>query len=117
MNQLFPIYRSLILPGAVQVLLEARQSATDFLVRHQQGDWGEALDDAESRRNDEAAEQGLPILVGYIFHIGFSSCTLGKPLSSPAARPRDADGKKRKALLVTAVREKIGRLAERPARR
>lgn len=70
MNRLFPIYRSLILPGAVQALIEARQSATDFLARHQQGDWGEALDDVEWRRNDEAAEQGLPILAGYILHTG-----------------------------------------------
>lgn len=70
MNQLFPIRRSAILPGAVQALLDARQSAADFLARHQKGDWGEALDDAEWRRNDEAAEQGLPILAGYVLHTG-----------------------------------------------
>ena len=69
-NSLFPIYHGVILPGAVQALMGAGQTAFDFLTRHQQGDWGEGLDDAEWRRNDEAAAQGFPVLSGFYLHSG-----------------------------------------------
>ena len=40
-------------PGAVAAMQRAGQSASDFVSRHQRGDWGD-LCEADSKLNDEA---------------------------------------------------------------
>jgi hypothetical protein len=64
----FSIYDVVVLPGAVAALLEAGQSSMDFLTLHQQGNWGEALEVSDWQRNNEAFENGGPILSGYYLH-------------------------------------------------
>jgi len=66
----FSVYGVVVLPGAMAALLDAGQSAMDFLTRHQQGNWGEALEVADWERNDEALENGGAILSGYYLHNG-----------------------------------------------
>ncbi len=66
----FPIYKAVILPGAVRALLAAKQSPMEFLTRHQQGDWGEAVNAIDWLRNDEAIERRLPLLSCYCLSTG-----------------------------------------------
>ena len=48
---LFPLGKTLMTPGAIEALEESGQSASEFLSRHHQGDWGD-VDDVDWREND-----------------------------------------------------------------
>jgi hypothetical protein len=60
----FPLGRLVTTPGALRVMLRAKQSPTEFLARHVAGDWGNlcAEDVAE---NEYAVAHGLRILSSY----------------------------------------------------
>jgi hypothetical protein len=47
---LFPLGQALLTPGATEALEAAGQPASEFLSRHEQGDWGE-VDDFDQKEN------------------------------------------------------------------
>ena|ERR1700722_15051561 len=51
-------------PGALEALRKARQSASEFLQRHAQGDWGEVCEE-DRQLNDRALLEGSRILSAY----------------------------------------------------
>lgn len=51
-------------PGALEALADAEQSATEFLSRHLQGDWGE-LCEIDRQANEDALTEGDRILSAY----------------------------------------------------
>lgn len=60
----FSLGRIVTTPGAIHALLEAGQSADEFLARHVTGDWGD-LDDEDKSLNDAALVDGSRILSAY----------------------------------------------------
>ena len=60
----FSLGRIVATPGAIHAILEAGQSADEFLSRHVIGDWGE-LDDEDKSLNDAALLDGSRILSAY----------------------------------------------------
>jgi hypothetical protein len=64
MTDLFPLGKLVTTRGALMALLRAKQSPTEFLSRHVNGDWGDlcAEDVAE---NEYAVAHGLRILSSY----------------------------------------------------
>lgn len=50
--------------GALEALTESRQSACDFLNRHQVGDWGE-VGKEDWKENDFSVKEGFRILSAY----------------------------------------------------
>jgi hypothetical protein len=60
----FALGRLVATPGALEVLAHARQSPSEFLSRHQGGDWGECCDE-DARENDLSVKQGVRILSVY----------------------------------------------------
>jgi hypothetical protein len=60
----FSLGRIVATPGALEALLNAGQSADEFLARHVTGDWGDLCDDDKSL-NDAALEDGSRILSAY----------------------------------------------------
>ncbi|WDI39876.1 hypothetical protein [Bremerella sp. P1] len=65
-KQLFPLGQVVATPDAIASLEEAGESAMPFILRHQSGDWGEALCDEDKALNDEALNDGSRILSAYI---------------------------------------------------
>jgi hypothetical protein len=61
---LFPLGRVYATPGALEALDESKQSAEEFLRRHQQGDWGELCDE-DRRENELSLARGFRILSSY----------------------------------------------------
>lgn len=51
-------------PGALEALKEASVSATDFLRRHQSGDWGD-LSEEDRRENELSLREGFRLLSAY----------------------------------------------------
>lgn len=51
-------------PGALETLERSSQSAAEFLIRHQRGDWG-IVDDADKAANDQSLIDGSRILSAY----------------------------------------------------
>ena len=51
-------------PGALEALEASNQTASVFLDRHVQGDWGD-LDDEDRRQNDEAVKDESRIFSAY----------------------------------------------------
>ncbi len=60
----FSLGRIVATPGALHALLEAGQSADEYLARHVTGDWGD-LDDEDKSLNDAALIDGSRILSVY----------------------------------------------------
>lgn len=60
----FSLGRIVSTPGALHALLEAGQSADEFLSRHCTGDWGD-LGDEDKSLNDAALVDGSRILSAY----------------------------------------------------
>ena len=65
----FLLGRLLATPGALKALKEAGQEATEFLSRHQHGDWGE-LDDEDKKENDLSILNNWRILSAYTLKTG-----------------------------------------------
>lgn len=61
----FSLGRIVATPGALHALLDAGQTADEFLSRHVCGDWGD-LDDEDKALNDAALVDGSRILSAYI---------------------------------------------------
>jgi hypothetical protein len=51
-------------PGAIEALEASNQTASAFLDRHIQGDWGD-LDEEDRKLNDEAIQEGSRIFSAY----------------------------------------------------
>ncbi|MGH9463939.1 MAG: hypothetical protein ACRD1X_22275 [Vicinamibacteria bacterium] len=56
-------------PGALQALESARQSADEFLARHEAGDWGE-VGEADRDENGLSLREGFRILSAYTLRTG-----------------------------------------------
>ena len=61
----FPLGRIVATPGALRALEESGQTPAEFLDRHVEGDWGDALDDEDQQENEFSVENGLRILSAY----------------------------------------------------
>ena len=61
---LFPLGQTVATPGALEALERNQQLPTDFLQRHQNGDWGE-LEDEDRKENDVSLREGFRILSAY----------------------------------------------------
>lgn len=64
MTPKFPLGQVVATPGALEALDESAQTAQEFLVRHQAGDWGQVGRD-DSRANDIALKEGARLLSAY----------------------------------------------------
>ncbi len=65
----FSLGRIVATPGALQALLDAGQTADEFLSRHVTGDWGD-LDDEDKALNDAALADGSRLLSAYTLRTG-----------------------------------------------
>src|ERR1700752_5308527 len=61
---LFPLGRPPAPPGGLDVLTQAGQTPTEFLSRHQRGDWGQCCEE-DARENDHSVKQGFRIFSVY----------------------------------------------------
>jgi hypothetical protein len=61
---LFPLGQTVATPGALEALERNQQRPTDFLQRHQTGDWGE-LEDEDRKENEVSLREGFRILSAY----------------------------------------------------
>jgi hypothetical protein len=61
---LFSLRNVYLTTGAREALEESNQRATDFLARHQSGDWGDVCED-ERRENELSLKEGYRILSSY----------------------------------------------------
>jgi len=65
MNQArFPLGRMVATPGALEALKETGQDASEFIYRHQRGDWG-TLSEADKRENEFSVDKELRIFSAY----------------------------------------------------
>ena len=65
----FPLGRTFITRGALDTLTEAGQSATEFLARHQRGDWGEVCAE-DASENEYSLTHGFRLLSSYRTKVG-----------------------------------------------
>jgi len=63
-QSLFALGRLVATPGALDILTHAGQSPSEFLSRHQGGDWGECCEE-DARENELSVKQGFRILSLY----------------------------------------------------
>jgi hypothetical protein len=68
-GSLFPLGRIVATRGALTALQEARQDASEFLLRHAIGDWGE-LGDEDRKENDFSLTRSLRLLSTYTLASG-----------------------------------------------
>ena len=68
-TRLFTLGQIVCTPGAIQALEEAGHTASEFLVRHALGDWGDLCDE-DKASNDEALADDLRILSAYRLNDG-----------------------------------------------
>jgi hypothetical protein len=66
----FTLGRIVATPGALRALEEAGQTPAEFLDRHVEGDWGDALDDEDKRENEFSVAHGLRVLSAYTIRSG-----------------------------------------------
>ena len=66
---LFELGTIYITPGAIEALKESNQNGTDFLKRHQNGDWG-IVDKRDENENEISVTQGFRILSAYMTNKG-----------------------------------------------
>ncbi len=62
--QLFPLGRVVATPGALNLLVVARQDPGKLLERHQSGDWGDVPPE-DARENRRSVRHGRRILSSY----------------------------------------------------
>jgi hypothetical protein len=60
----FPLGRVVATPGALRALEEANQNPSEFLERHQAGDWGELCEE-DKDENEFSVRNGFRILSAY----------------------------------------------------
>jgi hypothetical protein len=60
----FPLGRIVATPGALEALQEAGQDPTEFLQRHQAGDWGELCEE-DKKENDFSLNNSYRLLSAY----------------------------------------------------
>ncbi len=65
-RQLFALGHVVMTAGAAALGVDFRP----YIARHQQGDWGELLDDFDKRQNNQAVKEGLRILSAYSVPLG-----------------------------------------------
>ena len=61
---LFPLGKLIATPGALEALDEAGQNPTEFLQRHQSGDWGDCGEE-DKQENDLSVREGFRIFSVY----------------------------------------------------
>lgn len=61
---LFPLGQTYMTPGAIKALQDSGQTANEFLIKHQSGNWGE-VDEADWNENDFSVKAGYRILSAY----------------------------------------------------
>jgi len=61
----FEMGRVVATPGALRAIRSSGQSATDFLRRHINGDWGEHLDGHDHKQNQIALREGGRVMSAY----------------------------------------------------
>ena len=66
---LFPLGQIYLTIGAREALEESGQDASDFLFRHQTGDWGELCED-DKKENELSVKEGFRILSAYRTTLG-----------------------------------------------
>jgi hypothetical protein len=64
MTAQLPLGRVVATPGALKLLMEAREHPFNFLARHATGDWGE-LCAFDRRQNEIALREGYRVLSSY----------------------------------------------------
>jgi hypothetical protein len=64
MKPKFPLGQIVATPGALTALTDAGNTATEFLDRHVQGDWGE-LDEEDRRENERSLNDNCRLLSAY----------------------------------------------------
>jgi hypothetical protein len=69
MVALFPLGQVVATPGALAALERAKQTATLFLDRHANGDWGE-LDQSDVDENEYSVAHGFRLLSSYQTNAG-----------------------------------------------
>mgnify|MGYP007002850077 CR=1 FL=1 len=62
----FSLGRLFSTPGALDVIQRAGIVPLQLLLRHQRGDWGDALDERDLAANDRAVTEGTRILSSYL---------------------------------------------------
>jgi hypothetical protein len=62
--QRFPLGQTYATPGALEALSEAGQDASQFLSRHQAGDWSE-MSEEDKRENEFSVDKDLRIFSAY----------------------------------------------------
>jgi len=70
MKLLFNLGRILVTDAARCALIRANQCDYDFLIRHQSGDWGDAIPDLHARNEATLANQGRRLLSIYTTEYG-----------------------------------------------
>ncbi len=65
-KRLFELGHVVMTAGAAALGVDFRP----YIARHQQGDWGELLDDFDKRQNNQAVKEGLRILSAYSVPLG-----------------------------------------------
>lgn len=68
-NPLFPLGRVVATPGAIEALTSTGQTPSEFLVRHQAGDYG-VVDDDDRKANDAAVRCGERVFSAYLLSDG-----------------------------------------------
>jgi hypothetical protein len=63
-KRLFSLGQTYLTPGAIEALQDAGQTASEFLERHQGGDWGE-VDEFDWSENDSSVNGRFRILSAY----------------------------------------------------
>lgn len=66
---LFPLGRLAATPGAIDALAAAQQTAIEFVLRHQSGDYG-VVDDDDRKANDAAVRCGGRVFSAYMLNDG-----------------------------------------------
>lgn len=66
---LFPLGRLVATPGAIDALAANGQTPTEFLHRHQYGDYG-VVDDDDQKANDDAVRCGERVFSAYLLTDG-----------------------------------------------
>lgn len=66
---LFPLGQLTATPGAIDALAATGQTPTEFLRRHQSGDYG-CVDDDDKKANDDAVRCGERVFSAYLLNNG-----------------------------------------------
>jgi len=62
----FPLGQTVATPGALAALAESGQEPSEFLRRHECGDWGSTLDPQDVTENEFSLTNGLRLMSEYV---------------------------------------------------